>query len=612
MPLKHPSVVRTRIARISLPLVLGASALIVPAAWAAGSWNTQAETLSTHPTWIYTPATAMAGGKRALLVVLHGCDQNNDQLKQWGNLPAAAEAKGAIVAVPGVGSKPWPLFPSTKCWDYDGARDGSGHVANLVALTKTLVERQGLNIDPRHVYISGMSSGASVAMLAACKAPEVIAGVGIVAGPSVGSDQMQAIKVEAEISYTADAALAKCKALAGADKLQHFNTQIANITYGEKDKNAELPGCAFSAGATNCPGTFQLVSKKWSTINAEMFRKLYGGSALGTAVKVSNNATPEAEFMGEHRESKVADLDALSLTRIYNVGHAWPAGSGQENDVNKGGVWMAQKGMNYAQYALSWLIDNNRRPKADGNQAPVIEWCKVEAAGTSGFTVSAAAKDSDGVISAYQVAYTGPKSFNESTGSGASLSKTYTPGASGRYEVTVSATDNANASSAVCKASVSIGEPVVILPPPGNIAAASVTTNSVSLTWMGVTGASGYHVYRNGVKVTSAPVTTLSFTNTGLEAATTYQYAVSTVNAAGEGERSNPPISVTTKPQDGWKCTVHYSSNYTHVLQGRAYNALGFAKANGSNQTIGLYTIFNYALLAQTKPGYYVIGACPQ
>jgi poly(hydroxyalkanoate) depolymerase family esterase len=53
-------------------------------------------------------------------------------------------------------------------------------------------------------------------------------------------------------------------------------------------------------------------------------------------------------------------------------------------------------------------------------------------------------------------------------------------------------------------------------------------------------------------------------------------------------------------------------SNYAHVTAGRAYNSAGTAKANGSNQSMGLYNTFIITKLRQTGTNYYVIdNTCP-
>lgn len=139
---------------------------------------------------------------------------------------------------------------------------------------------------------------------------------------------------------------------------------------------------------------------------------------------------------------------------------------------------------------------------------------------------------------------------------------------------------------------------------PTGLTVTGTTTSSVSLSWGAVSGATGYHVYRNGTKVTGSAVTSTSYTDGGLASATTYSYAVSAVNAAGEGARS-ATVSATT---GGTAPVCITASNYAHVTAGRAYQSGGYAYALGSNQRMGLYNTFNTSTLKQTGPSYWVIG----
>ncbi|MDQ0794312.1 chitinase [Streptomyces sp. B1I3] len=71
---------------------------------------------------------------------------------------------------------------------------------------------------------------------------------------------------------------------------------------------------------------------------------------------------------------------------------------------------------------------------------------------------------------------------------------------------------------------------------PGGLAVGTTTSSSVALSWNAVSGATGYTVYRNGVKATTSTGT--SATVTGLAADTAYQFTVSATNAAGESVKS--------------------------------------------------------------------------
>ncbi|MGW0464096.1 chitinase [Streptomyces sp. NPDC003027] len=90
-------------------------------------------------------------------------------------------------------------------------------------------------------------------------------------------------------------------------------------------------------------------------------------------------------------------------------------------------------------------------------------------------------------------------------------------------------------------------DPVVPAAPAG-LAAGTVTSSSVALTWNAATGATGYNVYRGGTKVLSVSGT--SATVTGLAADTAYQFQVTATNSAGESARSATVSARTAKVTD--------------------------------------------------------------
>nr|WP_030692766.1 glycosyl hydrolase family 18 protein [Streptomyces globisporus] len=83
---------------------------------------------------------------------------------------------------------------------------------------------------------------------------------------------------------------------------------------------------------------------------------------------------------------------------------------------------------------------------------------------------------------------------------------------------------------------------------PAGLAAGTVTTGSVALSWGAVSGATGYKVYRDGGNPQT--VTGTSATVTGLAADTAYQFQVSATNAAGESAKSAAVTVRTAKPTD--------------------------------------------------------------
>lgn len=71
---------------------------------------------------------------------------------------------------------------------------------------------------------------------------------------------------------------------------------------------------------------------------------------------------------------------------------------------------------------------------------------------------------------------------------------------------------------------------------PAGLAVTGTTASSVSLSWSASTGATAYNVYRDGTKVGTPTGTT--YTASGLTSGTTYRFAVSASNSAGESARS--------------------------------------------------------------------------
>jgi fibronectin type 3 domain-containing protein len=75
---------------------------------------------------------------------------------------------------------------------------------------------------------------------------------------------------------------------------------------------------------------------------------------------------------------------------------------------------------------------------------------------------------------------------------------------------------------------------------------ATIGTHTVSLSWPAVASATGYNVYKaqsacpgaTFAKITATPVTTPSFSESGLPDGATRCYYVTTVNAAGESTPS--------------------------------------------------------------------------
>ncbi|MFE4750007.1 chitinase [Streptomyces mirabilis] len=96
---------------------------------------------------------------------------------------------------------------------------------------------------------------------------------------------------------------------------------------------------------------------------------------------------------------------------------------------------------------------------------------------------------------------------------------------------------------------------------PTGLAAGTVTSSTVALSWSPVTGATGYAVYRDGAKVQTATGT--STTVSGLAPSTAYAFQVAAVNDAGESAKS-ATVTATTSTGSGGS-TGHALVGYLHA-----------------------------------------------
>ncbi|QJE00132.1 PHB depolymerase family esterase [Massilia forsythiae] len=549
-----------------------------PGAWSASqTWAADTVNGGSLTGYFYWPATKPAlNGKRALVLVLHGCAQTaagdviDSSADKGFNWKTMADQYGAVILAPNATGNVY----GNHCWDYasTGHNRSSGHDGVLLELVKRFSGDARYAIDPNQVYVAGLSSGGGETMALGCLAPDIFAGVGINAGPPPGTTTAQISYVPS--GFTANTAAERCKAWSGASTAA-FATQVASVIWGTGDYT---------------------VSQQYGPMDAQAMRLVYGGSfTQGSAIALAGggNGIPYSDSRGRLRTVEIT---------VNGMGHAWPAGTGGQNTN-----FVDAAHVNYPAFLMDfWTRNNLRVARAD---APVVSACNASASGNS-VTVSATGTDSAGAISSWRVLLDGPTPVSDAAaGSGASFSKTYANLADGYYSGSVTATDNGTGlSSNACAIGRFLVGSAPALQPPTGLAVSASGADSITLTWNAAAGATGYNVYRNGTRVNASTLTGTGYTDGGLAAATTYSYQVSALAGGAESALSGVVMGST---KAAWTCSTTRSSNYAHVQAGRAHDSGGYALANGSNQNMGLDNTFYTSTLAQTAPGYYVVGNCP-
>lgn len=128
---------------------------------------------------LYTPPRAATARPNALVVMLHGCTQNADDFAAGTNMNALAREQGCLVLYPEQSQEANPQ----RCWNWfkhNHQKRGSGEPALIASLTHLVAQKHG--IDPRRVYIAGLSAGGAMAAVVATAYPDVFAAAGIHSG----------------------------------------------------------------------------------------------------------------------------------------------------------------------------------------------------------------------------------------------------------------------------------------------------------------------------------------------------------------------------------------------------------------------------------------------
>ncbi len=126
---------------------------------------------------VWVPSAPAA--QQPLVVALHGCWQTPEDFAVGTRLNAAAERRGLVVVYPAQSRRDNPY----RCWNwYEPANQTAtgGEAAQILAIARHVQADQGLR--ERRLVVVGFSAGAFMAVNLACAAPDVVAGLGSVAG----------------------------------------------------------------------------------------------------------------------------------------------------------------------------------------------------------------------------------------------------------------------------------------------------------------------------------------------------------------------------------------------------------------------------------------------
>jgi poly(hydroxyalkanoate) depolymerase family esterase len=230
---------------------------------------------------------------RPLVLMLHGCTQDPDDFARGTRMNRLAAEHGCFVAYP---AQPQAANAS-RCWNWFRAEDqqrGGGEAALLAGLVVALAATHP--IDPRRIYVAGMSAGGAMAAILGATHAELFAAIGVHSGLPHGA------------ARDLPSALAAMKGLAAPDGRAGAEFPPTIVFHGDADNtvhpcNGELVAAA-SAG--DLPG----VSR--------------ASSANGRIATVTEYRRPDGAVAVEHWQ-------------VHGAGHAWSGGDPRGSHTDAAG-----------------------------------------------------------------------------------------------------------------------------------------------------------------------------------------------------------------------------------------------------------------------------------
>jgi poly(hydroxyalkanoate) depolymerase family esterase len=238
---------------------------------------------------LYIPASYSAETTQRvpMLVMLHGCTQSPDDFAAGTQMNSLAEEHGFLVVYPAQAAN----ANGSRCWNWfrpEDQRRDLGEPSIIAGITREVASTY--RVDPRRIFVAGLSAGASMALILGDMYPELYAAVGAHSGPPYWA------------AHDVPSAFA---AMQGRVKRSHAPSSTRTIIFhGDEDR---------TVNASNADALVEHVTGGGATKPVRGDEKA-GTAAGGRRYRRTDYLDPANNAIAEHWV-------------VHGAGHAWSGGS---------------------------------------------------------------------------------------------------------------------------------------------------------------------------------------------------------------------------------------------------------------------------------------------
>ncbi|MEO8938412.1 MAG: PHB depolymerase family esterase [Burkholderiaceae bacterium] len=251
---------------------------------------------------LYVPASN-PGTPMPLIVMLHGCTQSPDDFATGTQMNRLAEEHGFIVVYPEQAAN----ANGSKCWNWFKASDqmrDSGEPSLIAGITRDVATHYP--VDPRRIFVAGLSAGAAMAIILGETYPELYAGVGAHSGlPYAAAHDMPSAFAAMNGGGKGMPDLSKLPGVAGVPRRKATRFVPTIAFHGDADRTVGLGN------------------------GAELVRQ--ANAALAVEAGEPRSATTTGVSSRGRSYSRTVHSDAAGRPRVeswvlHGSGHAWSGG----------------------------------------------------------------------------------------------------------------------------------------------------------------------------------------------------------------------------------------------------------------------------------------------